>query len=332
MKKFERINGKAEELLRKNEPEKAFKLAKNALAILEDTVGPEHIDVAEQLLFMAELLSYAGEKMLDGELLNAAETTLDTHKMQEVPFLRPVVNKLEVQFTEFRNENGEFTVSLAGYISMAHYAHALTYYERAFSIMVKDKQTKPSDCMGLLRRLHSLYEYFFIDSQYEIFKRLLKFGINYSMAKSFLTFIEKPELYGSVEISTAARNHFDQAETLFEEQRFEDAAEEYKKVLALEPKFAQAYLYLGDCYYNMHQEENALPYFKKAIELDPKNPQALAFLGDVYLRLGDLESAHESYRKSVESDPDYANAEYKLKLTERLLQTVVENSYCANCN
>ena len=320
MKKAKRMNRKAEKLSKKGEFKDAIDLAEKALALLEDNLGPEHIEVAKQLCFTAGLYLEKGEEIINNEALYGHAATLETDKMKEDTCGRLVLHKLENQEGEYRNENGELEVSVAEYFAMTFYAQAVPLYERAFSIIEKGQGTTPTDWTEVLYNLHSLYQYFQIDSESEILERLRQLGLDDSMAKTWLTFLEKADVYEEkVKISSEAQHHYDEAERLYKKEKFEDAIAEYKKVLELEPEFAQAYLYLGDCYYRMAQYENALPYLKKAIKVDPKNPQAWAFLGDAYCCLQDAESAYKSFKKAVDIDPEYSNAVEKLKEITRLL-------------
>lgn len=322
MKKAERISRKAEKLSKKGKSDEAIELAKKAVSLLETTVGPEHMEVAKALCFLADLYICEGEKLANNEVLYEANVHLDTDEMKKSSDQDLVLQKLENQKPEYHDENGELVVSLAEYYSISVCAHAVLLYERALSIMANDEGTTVSDWSEVLCKLYRLYTYFLIDAKSEILNRLRQLGLDDSMAKTVIGFIVKFEQNGEMGISKGGQYILDQAESLFEQENFEAAAKEYRKLLVLEPKFSQAYLYLGDCYYGMHQYESALEYFKKAIELDPENPQTLAFLGDTYLHLQDPQSAHELFKKAVDLDPEYANAVEKLKTTRKILQNI----------
>ncbi len=98
------------------------------------------------------------------------------------------------------------------------------------------------------------------------------------------------------------------AGSIYERQKKYDLAEEsFHKVLADDPKNAQALNYLG---YMMADRgtrlEEALGYIRRALALDPQNGAYLDSLGWVYYRMGNYELAEENLRRASEkigSDP-----------------------------
>jgi len=155
----------------------------------------------------------------------------------------------------------------------------------------------------------------------ELSERILEIDPNNSNAKTLLRFYAMGEEYKrNITISSKAEYHFGKAERHFGKYKFEEAIEEYKKVIAIEPKFAKGYLYLGDCYFRMKQYKNAITYFKKAIEIDPMNPQARAFLGDAYYHLNNYSAAYDAYKTAVNLDPEYYNAVNKLKDIQKVIK------------
>lgn len=104
--------------------------------------------------------------------------------------------------------------------------------------------------------------------------------------------------------------HFKKGEALFTQGKFEDAIEQYRKVIDMDPDFAKAYLFFGNCYFAMGTKGNhprfhyALPYFEKAVELDPKDPQAWRFLSDAYYQLFDWKSSYKALKVALSLDPE----------------------------
>jgi tetratricopeptide (TPR) repeat protein len=145
-------------------------------------------------------------------------------------------------------------------------------------------------------------------------KHVLEIDPSNAMAKTLLRFGEMGEEYhANVKISDEARQHFDKAENYFSKNQFQEAIVEYKAAIAIEPKFAKAYLYLGDCFYRIGQYEEASVHFKRATEIDPSNPQAWAFLGDAYYKLENLKQACSCLKEAVRLDPNYYNAAQKFR-------------------
>ena len=155
--------------------------------------------------------------------------------------------------------------------------------------------------------------------QEKYYKKVLKIDPDNAEAKTLLRFL-KMDYKDNIAIIAEAEEHFIKAENLFEAYKFEQAIEEYMKVIEKEPTFAKAYLYLGDCHWRLQRPENAFPYFQRAVELDPENPQAWAFLGDAYIRFEDYKSGYKCYKNAVDLDPKYYKAVEKLKEVEKLLE------------
>jgi len=98
------------------------------------------------------------------------------------------------------------------------------------------------------------------------------------------------------------------AGSIYERQKKYDLAEEsFHKVIANDPKNAQALNYLGYMLADRGTRlEEALGYIRRAIALDPQNGAYLDSLGWVYYRMGKYDLAEENLRRASEkigSDP-----------------------------
>ncbi len=96
--------------------------------------------------------------------------------------------------------------------------------------------------------------------------------------------------------------------SIYERQKkYELAEESFRKVLADDPKNAQALNYLGYMLADRDTRlEEALGYIRRAIALDPQNGAYLDSLGWVYYRMGNYDLAEENLRRASEkigSDP-----------------------------
>jgi tetratricopeptide (TPR) repeat protein len=96
--------------------------------------------------------------------------------------------------------------------------------------------------------------------------------------------------------------------SIYERQKKYDLAEEsFHKVLADDPKNAQALNYLGYMLADRGTRlEEALGYIRRAVALDPQNGAYLDSLGWVYYRMGNYDLAEENLRRASEkirSDP-----------------------------
>ncbi len=66
-----------------------------------------------------------------------------------------------------------------------------------------------------------------------------------------------------------------------------------EKVVAAEPKNADAYNYLGYSHRKLGNRDKALAFYSKALEIKPRHLGANEYLGELYLEQGQLEKAEE---------------------------------------
>lgn len=129
-------------------------------------------------------------------------------------------------------------------------------------------------------------------------------------------------------------------------RRFEEAAEGYGKMLALDPKDAAALQNLGRCltalgrltqalarlneakelkpnsasvrrdlavvYYRQGRIADAISTFQQSIDLDPNSPRGYAGLADIYLNLGNVDAGIECLKKAQALEPNKASGLIKL--------------------
>ncbi|MBV9957799.1 MAG: tetratricopeptide repeat protein [Acidobacteria bacterium] len=77
------------------------------------------------------------------------------------------------------------------------------------------------------------------------------------------------------------------------------------RALVLDPRQAQVHVSLGIVYYGTGKTEQAIEEFKSAIDLQPVSDVAYSWLGHCYTRQGLVEEAVASYRKAIELRPGY---------------------------
>jgi tetratricopeptide (TPR) repeat protein len=84
-----------------------------------------------------------------------------------------------------------------------------------------------------------------------------------------------------------------EARALVEKGGYAEAIPLLEKVLAAEPKNADAYNYLGFSHRKLSNVEAALDFYRRALEIEPKHLGANEYLGELHLELGELEKAEE---------------------------------------
>ncbi len=103
---------------------------------------------------------------------------------------------------------------------------------------------------------------------------------------------------------------------LFKERgELEKALEQYRLVVALNPKNVLALGSLGDCLIALEQYDQAIGTYKKAIRVLPDGEEKLKLQNDLgvsYFKKGDLERAINEFKNILKKDPGHVNAVYNL--------------------
>ena len=97
---------------------------------------------------------------------------------------------------------------------------------------------------------------------------------------------------------------------------FDEAIEEYKKAIALEPENARVHYGMGKIYYNEKQlYHEAVAEYQQAIALDPRLIDAYLSLGEMYEEKGLYKEAVASYDRVLAMEPKHPGAMYGLALS-----------------
>ncbi len=90
--------------------------------------------------------------------------------------------------------------------------------------------------------------------------------------------------------------------------RAEQAADDYRRALALNPVFPQAHYNLGILLYHTGHVEEAMKEYRTAFALKPDYTGAYCNLGMVLLQRGEIQPAIALFRKTLEIDPNFVQA------------------------
>lgn len=101
---------------------------------------------------------------------------------------------------------------------------------------------------------------------------------------------------------------------LAEKGQVDQAVEQYRQAVVLDPANSLAYINLGTALAEQNQFEQAVQQYRKAIELDPANSLAYDNLGRVLAKAGRLPEAIAQYRKAIGLEPNKASAYINLGL------------------
>lgn len=76
----------------------------------------------------------------------------------------------------------------------------------------------------------------------------------------------------------------------------------------LNPGDVNAWIELGNRYFDSHQPAKAIDAYRRALELEPRNADVLTDLGIMYREAADYEAAVQSFRQARQADPRHVNS------------------------
>jgi tetratricopeptide (TPR) repeat protein len=99
--------------------------------------------------------------------------------------------------------------------------------------------------------------------------------------------------------------YFSLGDALMDQEKVDEAIEQFRKAIKLEPDAAPAYLRLGDALMDQEKVDEAIEQFRKAIKLEPDAAPAYLRLGDALMEQEKVDEAVENFRKTIEIKHDY---------------------------
>jgi tetratricopeptide (TPR) repeat protein len=91
----------------------------------------------------------------------------------------------------------------------------------------------------------------------------------------------------------ARESDFEKAEYLIKGEQYAEAIPLLQRVVASNPRDADAWNYLGFASRKLGRKEEALGYYQKALAINPKHKGAIEYLGELYLMMDNLPKAEE---------------------------------------
>ena len=105
--------------------------------------------------------------------------------------------------------------------------------------------------------------------------------------------IETPRPSPSSKKEETRETDFQKAEYMIKGEQYADAVPLLQKVVADNPRDADAWNYLGFASRKLGKLDEALGYYEKALKLDPRHKGAHEYLGELYLMMKNLPKAEE---------------------------------------
>ena len=81
------------------------------------------------------------------------------------------------------------------------------------------------------------------------------------------------------------------AERAVKDNDFKGAIPLLERIVAAEPKNANALNYLGYSHRKLGDKDKALAFYRRALDTDPNHPGANEYLGELYLEMDNLQAA-----------------------------------------
>ncbi len=85
---------------------------------------------------------------------------------------------------------------------------------------------------------------------------------------------------------------------------------ELERKTAQSPDDAEAWVQLGNLYFDTHNFAKAIAAYEKSLELVPNNPNVLTDLGVMYRRNGRPVAAVEAFDKAIQADPRHETSRF----------------------
>jgi cytochrome c-type biogenesis protein CcmH/NrfG len=92
---------------------------------------------------------------------------------------------------------------------------------------------------------------------------------------------------------------------------------ELKNIVAADPANFQAWVALGNEYFDSNQFMDAIDAYDKALEIRPNSPDVLTDQGVMFKNLGWFDRAIANFSKANEIDPSHATSVYNLGIVYR---------------
>ena len=90
----------------------------------------------------------------------------------------------------------------------------------------------------------------------------------------------------------------------YQEQNYDQAVEQFLKVVELYPDFKEAHSILGNAYYRNNQIEKAIDAYERVKQIDPFDADAYENTGVIYANIGKLDDAIKEWKTLLEFRPD----------------------------
>jgi cytochrome c-type biogenesis protein CcmH/NrfG len=85
-----------------------------------------------------------------------------------------------------------------------------------------------------------------------------------------------------------------------------------QQIVARDPRNVQAWIQLGNDYFDTHRPQQSIEAYAKALELEPNNPDVLTDQGVMYRELKQFDKALVNFRKASRVKPDHVQSLFNI--------------------
>lgn len=90
-----------------------------------------------------------------------------------------------------------------------------------------------------------------------------------------------------------------------------------EKMLAVKPDQTEAWVELGNAYFDVGQHAKAVEAYQKSLQGNPRNPDVISDMGVSYRKLGQPEEAVKAFRRALEIDAGHMMALFNMGIVYR---------------
>lgn len=111
---------------------------------------------------------------------------------------------------------------------------------------------------------------------------------------------------------TELQQYLSKGNELAGDNKYDEAIEEYRKALGVDPNSPVAYLNIATCYQDQDRDDDAVRMLKKALQANPDYARAHFKLGEIYLKKDLIDMAVSEYKKVLQARPDDPVAHWEI--------------------
>ncbi|MCC7201485.1 MAG: tetratricopeptide repeat protein [Nitrospirae bacterium] len=216
----------------------------------------------------------------------------------------------------------ETVLSLAPEDAEARYASGIAYqrlgqFNKAVEAFQKVTDINPAHVNALMQQAGTYDLIGNYEKAMEVFRKVISLNPDSPQAK------EAGERISEDQKKIETRHHFEAAADMIRKEQWQEALQETRAVLTVEPANPSALFNLGLIQYNLKQNDDAIEALKKAIEADPKLQKAYFQLGVIYDDLGRLSDAISAYEQVLtigEQGTEAEKAKARIDIIKPLLE------------